>query len=130
MQNDLMPKKIMLVDDSNTIRRSAALFLEQSSFHVVLAEDGFDALTQINTESPDLIFCDIAMPRLDGFTLARNIREHPEYFDLPIVMISSRTAQKHRDHVQSLGVQHYFGKPYSEKELMALIRSYHAPEAV
>jgi len=121
---------ILVVDDAITVRRVIQRTLLRAGYRVALANDGEQALQLLQEERPLLVISDIEMPRMDGFTLARNIREHPEYFDLPIVMISSRTAQKHRDHVQSLGVQHYFGKPYSEKELMALIRSYHAPEAV
>ena len=121
---------ILVVDDAITVRRVIQRTLLRAGYRVALANDGEQALQLLQEERPLLVISDIEMPRMDGFTLARNIREHPEYFDLPMVMISSRTAQKHRDHVQSLGVQHYFGKPYSEKELMALIRSYHAPAAV
>jgi chemosensory pili system protein ChpA (sensor histidine kinase/response regulator) len=121
---------IVVVDDAIAVRRVIQRTLLRAGYRVALANDGEQALQLLQEERPLLVISDIEMPRMDGFTLARNIREHPEYFDLPMVMISSRTAQKHRDHVQSLGVQHYFGKPYSEKELMALIRSYHAPAAV
>ena len=121
---------ILVVDDAITVRRVIQRTLLRAGYRVALANDGEQALALLQEERPLLVISDIEMPRMDGFTLARHIREHPEYFDLPMVMISSRTAQKHRDHVQSLGVQHYFGKPYSEKELMALIRSYHAPAAV
>jgi chemosensory pili system protein ChpA (sensor histidine kinase/response regulator) len=121
---------ILVVDDAITVRRVIQRTLLRAGYRVALANDGEQALQLLQEERPLLVISDIEMPRMDGFTLARNIREHPEYFDLPMVMISSRTAQKHRDHVQSLGVQHYFGKPYSEKELMALIRSYHPPAAV
>ena len=120
---------ILVVDDAITVRRVIQRTLLRAGYRVALANDGEQALQLLQEERPLLVISDIEMPRMDGFALARNIREHPEYFDLPIVMISSRTAQKHRDHVRSLGVQHYFGKPYSERELMALIRSYHAPEA-
>lgn len=77
-----------------------------------------------------MVLSDIEMPRMDGFELARSIRARPDYADLPIVMITSRIAQKHRDHAMALGVNHYLGKPYSEVELLALIRQQSAQKNV
>jgi twitching motility two-component system response regulator PilG len=130
MQNDLMPKKIMVVDDSNTIRRSAALFLEQSSFHVVLAEDGFDALTQINAESPDLIFCDIAMPRLDGYQTCAIIKRNSLYADVPVIMLSSKDGIFDRARGRAVGSDHYLTKPFTKMQLLEVIQQFSAVQGV
>jgi chemosensory pili system protein ChpA (sensor histidine kinase/response regulator) len=88
----------------------------------VLARDGLDAMRQLQDVVPDLMLLDIEMPRMDGFDVARKMREDERWKGVPIVMISSRTADKHRDHAFSLGVSHFFGKPYEEGELLRLVR--------
>ena len=83
--------RVLVIDDSNTIRRSAEIFLKQGGCEVVLAEDGFDALAKISDHRPDLIFCDILMPRLDGYQTCAIIKRNPEFATVPVIMLSSRT---------------------------------------
>ena len=115
---------IMVVDDSITVRRVTQRLLKREGYRVVLAADGLQALELLQDEKPTLVLSDIEMPRMDGFDLARNIRGDAALRDLPIIMITSRIATKHRDHARELGVNHYLGKPYSEDELMGLVRHY------
>jgi chemosensory pili system protein ChpA (sensor histidine kinase/response regulator) len=115
---------ILVVDDSITVRRVTQRLLKREGYRVALATDGFNALEKLQEEKPTLVLSDIEMPRMDGFDLARNIRSDPNLRDLPIIMITSRIATKHKEHAQDLGVDHYLGKPYSEDELLRLIRSY------
>ena len=91
---------------------------------MVTAKDGLDALEQLAEERPLVLLSDIEMPRMDGFDLVRNLRADPRLADLPVIMITSRIAQKHRDYAAELGVQHFLGKPYSEDELLALVARY------
>jgi chemosensory pili system protein ChpA (sensor histidine kinase/response regulator) len=121
---------VLVVDDSLTVRRVTQRLLVREGFRVTLAKDGIDALEKLVDERPDVILSDIEMPRMDGFDLARNIRGDTRLRDLPIIMITSRIAQKHRDHAMELGVDHYLGKPYSEEELLALIAQYTQAAAV
>jgi chemosensory pili system protein ChpA (sensor histidine kinase/response regulator) len=118
---------VLVVDDSITVRRVTQRLLRREGYRVALATDGLQALERLQEERPALVLSDIEMPRMDGFDLARNIRADARWRDLPIVMITSRLAPKHRDHAQTLGVDHYLGKPYPEEELMALVRRYCAP---
>ena len=113
---------ILVVDDALTVRRVIQRLLLREGYRVALANDGVHALQVLEQQRPLMVLSDIEMPRMDGFELARSIRSRSEYVDLPIVMITSRIAQKHRDHAMSLGVNHYLGKPYSEPELLGLIR--------
>lgn len=114
---------IMVVDDSITVRRVTQRFLARHGYTVQLAKDGLDALEQLQQSStlPDVILLDIEMPRMDGFDLTRNIRADGRLKQLPIIMITSRIAEKHRNYAAELGVNHYLGKPYSETELLRLI---------
>jgi chemosensory pili system protein ChpA (sensor histidine kinase/response regulator) len=114
---------ILVVDDALTVRRLIQRLLVREGYRVALAHDGVHALQVLEQQRPLMVLSDIEMPRMDGFELARSIRARAEYADLPIVMITSRIAQKHRDHAMSLGVNHYLGKPYSEQELLSLIRA-------
>jgi chemosensory pili system protein ChpA (sensor histidine kinase/response regulator) len=91
---------------------------------VSLAKDGLDALERLAEEKPAMVLSDIEMPRMDGFDLVRNMRSDARLRDLPVIMITSRIAQKHRDYATQLGVDHYLGKPYSEEDLLALISRY------
>lgn len=116
--------KVMVVDDSLTVRRVTQRLLEKAGFDVVLAKDGQDALDQIHDEIPALILSDIEMPRMDGFELVRQLRSSPKTQMLPIIMITSRIAQKHHDYANELGVNYYLGKPYVEEELLQLVRRY------
>ena len=119
---------VLVVDDSITVRRVTQRLLLREGYRVALAADGLQALERLQEERPTVVLSDIEMPRMDGFDLARNIRADATLRDLPIVMITSRIAQKHRDHAIELGVNHYLGKPYSDEELLSLVR--HSAQAV
>ncbi|MEW5248560.1 hybrid sensor histidine kinase/response regulator [Microbulbifer sp. 2201CG32-9] len=126
---DQRQREIMVVDDSVTVRKVTSRFLEREGFVVATAKDGQDAVFQLQDHIPDLILLDIEMPRMDGFEVARHIRSSSRLKDIPIIMITSRTGQKHRDHATSLGVNHYLGKPYQEEVLLETIREYIAEAA-
>ena len=115
---------VMVVDDSITVRRVTQRLLKREGYRVVMAADGLQALERLQDEKPAVVLSDIEMPRMDGFDLARNIRADASLRDLPIIMITSRIAEKHREHARELGVDHYLGKPYSEDELLRLVRNY------
>ena len=115
---------VMVVDDSITVRRVTQRLLQREGYRVVLAADGLQALERLQEERPAVVLSDIEMPRMDGFDLARNIRADSALEGLPIIMITSRIAGKHREHAMELGVNNYLGKPYSEEELLSLVRSY------
>ena len=123
---------VLVVDDSITVRRVTQRLLQREGYRVVLAADGLQALERLQDERPAVVLSDIEMPRMDGFDLARNIRADAVLGDLPIIMITSRIAQKHREHAMELGVNHYLGKPYSDEELLSLVQHYSklATEAV
>jgi chemosensory pili system protein ChpA (sensor histidine kinase/response regulator) len=115
---------VLVVDDSITVRRVTQRLLKREGYRVTLAADGLQALEKLAEERPAVVLSDIEMPRMDGFDLARNIRGDDKLKDLPIIMITSRIAEKHREHARELGVDHYLGKPYSEDELLGLVRGY------
>lgn len=115
---------VLVVDDSITVRRVTQRLLTREGYRVALAADGLQALERLAEELPSVVLSDIEMPRMDGFDLARNIRGDARLAHLPIVMITSRIAEKHREHAKELGVNHYLGKPYSEEELMSLVKHY------
>jgi len=120
---------ILVVDDSITVRRVTQRLLQREGYRVTLAADGLQALERLQEERPAVVLSDIEMPRMDGFDLARNIRADVRLNNLPIIMITSRIAEKHREHAKELGVDHYLGKPFSEDELISLLRHYCAAEA-
>jgi chemosensory pili system protein ChpA (sensor histidine kinase/response regulator) len=115
---------VLVVDDSITVRRVTQRLLQREGYRVALAADGLQALERLQEERPAVVLSDIEMPRMDGFDLARNIRADAALHGLPIIMITSRIAQKHRDHAMELGVNHYLGKPYSDEELLSLVQHY------
>ena len=115
---------VLVVDDSITVRRVTQRLLKREGYRVALANDGLQALERLQEEVPAVILSDIEMPRMDGFDLARNIRADARTRSVPIIMITSRIAEKHREHARELGVDHYLGKPYSEDELLGLVRTY------
>jgi len=116
---------ILVVDDSLTVRRVTQRLLEREGYRVQLAKDGLDAMERLAEEElPALVLSDIEMPRMDGFDLVRNMRGDSRLAGLPVIMITSRIAQKHRDYAQELGVDHYLGKPYDEDQLLKLIDGY------
>jgi chemosensory pili system protein ChpA (sensor histidine kinase/response regulator) len=119
---------VLVVDDSITVRRVTQRLLKREGYRVALAADGLQALERLQEEKPTVVLTDIEMPRMDGFDLVRNIRIDARLRDLPIIMITSRIAQKHREHARELGVNHYLGKPYSEDELLNLVRHYSAQQ--
>ncbi|MGC1439432.1 MAG: Hpt domain-containing protein [Burkholderiaceae bacterium] len=118
------PSVVMVVDDSVTVRKVTQRLLVREGFEVMLAKDGVDALRQLQDQQPDIMLVDVEMPRMDGFDLTRALREDTRYVGIPVVMITSRTADKHRNHAFSLGVNEFLGKPYIESDLLPLIRSY------
>jgi chemosensory pili system protein ChpA (sensor histidine kinase/response regulator) len=117
---------VLVVDDSLTVRRVTQRLLLREGYRVVLAKDGLDALERLAETVPQIVLSDIEMPRMDGFDLVRNMRADARLRNLPVIMITSRIAQKHRDYAAELGVDHYLGKPYSEEDLLALIGRYTA----
>jgi chemosensory pili system protein ChpA (sensor histidine kinase/response regulator) len=119
---------VLVVDDSITVRRVTQRLLQREGYRVALAADGLQALERLQEERPSVVLSDIEMPRMDGFDLARNIRGDVHLKDLPIIMITSRIAAKHREHAMELGVNHYLGKPYPEEELLSLVRRYASVE--
>jgi len=118
------PPLVMVVDDSLTVRKITSRLLARAGYHVVTAKDGVDALEQLGEISPAVMLLDIEMPRMDGFELTRHLRRDPTTQHLPIIMITSRTAEKHRDHAHELGVNVYLGKPYQEEELLQQIAGF------
>ncbi len=112
---------VMVVDDSLTVRKITGRLLAREGYQVVTAKDGVDALEQLGDVIPDVMLVDIEMPRMDGFDLTRNVRAAPHTRDIPIIMITSRIADKHRNYAMEIGVNHYLGKPYDESELLSLI---------
>ncbi len=118
------PPLVLVVDDSITVRRVTQRLLKREGYRVALAADGLQALERLREELPVVVLCDIEMPRMDGFEFVRHLHDEPAWADLPVVMITSRLADKHREHAETLGVDHYLGKPYSEEELLALVAAY------
>ena len=115
---------VMVVDDSLTVRKITGRLLEREGYQVLTAKDGVDALEQIKETLPDVMLVDIEMPRMDGFDLTRNIRHDPRTAGIPIIIISSRTAEKHRSHADQLGVDAFLGKPFEEAQLLEKISQY------
>jgi chemosensory pili system protein ChpA (sensor histidine kinase/response regulator) len=115
---------VMVVDDSLTVRKITSRLLEREGYQVITAKDGIDALEQLRETLPAVMLVDIEMPRMDGFDLTRNVRGDPRTRDIPIIVISSRTADKHRSQAAALGVNAFLGKPYQESELLQYIISY------
>jgi len=119
---------VMIVDDSITVRRVTARLLERHTFRVITAKDGVDALQVLQDEQPDIMLLDIEMPRMDGFELAQHLRGDPRFQQLPIIMITSRTGEKHRQRGFDIGVNRFLGKPYQDAELLENIRDLIAVE--
>lgn len=114
----------MVIDDSSTIRRSAEIFLGQVGYQVVLAEDGFDALAKINDSRPDLIFCDILMPRLDGYQTCALIKKSAKFRDTPVIMLSSKDGLFDRARGTMVGSDEYLTKPFTKESLLKTVRNY------
>jgi len=112
------------VDDSLTVRKITTRLLEREGYRVITAKDGLDAIQVLADHQPDVILLDIEMPRMDGFEFARTVRSDTRQKSIPIIMITSRTADKHRAHARELGVEEYLGKPYQDDQLLQLIVQY------
>jgi twitching motility two-component system response regulator PilG len=110
--------KVVLIDDSNTIRRSGEIFLSQAGCQVVLAEDGFEGLSRVVDTKPDVVFVDIMMPRLDGYQTCALIKNNPEFKDTPVVMLTSKDSLFDRARGQLVGSNQYLTKPFSKKSLI------------
>ncbi len=118
--------KVLVIDDSNTIRRSAEIFLKQGGYEVVLAEDGFDALSKVNDHNPDVIFCDILMPRLDGYQTCAIIKRNPRFTNTPVIMLSSKDGLFDKARGRMVGSQDYLTKPFTKDQLLQAVAQYSA----
>ncbi len=116
--------KILVIDDSNTVRQSAEMFLKQDGHEVFLAEDGFDALSKVCDYKPDLIFCDILMPRLDGYQTCAIIKRNPSYAGIPIVMLSSKDGVFDKARGRMVGAQQYLTKPFIKDALLQSVQHF------
>ncbi|ACT50999.1 MULTISPECIES: PleD family two-component system response regulator [Methylovorus] len=123
-ETSLAGVKVMVIDDSNTIRRSAELFLKQSGCEVILAEDGFEALSKIANYHPDLIFVDIMMPRLDGYQTCTLIKRNPRYKATPVVMLSSKDGLFDRARGRMAGSDQYLTKPFTQESLLHAVTNH------
>jgi twitching motility two-component system response regulator PilG len=113
--------KVMVIDDSNTIRKTAEIFLLQAGAQVVLAEDGFDALAKINDHQPDVVFCDILMPRLDGYQTCALIKKNPKFSSTPVIMLSSKDGLFDRARGRMVGSDEYLTKPFTKDSLLKTV---------
>ena len=118
---ELTGLKVMVIDDSNTIRRSAEIFLGQAGCKVIVAEDGFDALAKIADNDPDRIFCDILMPRLDGYQTCALIKKSPRFHEIPVIMLSSKDGLFDRARGRMVGSEQYLTKPFTKDSLLKAV---------
>jgi twitching motility two-component system response regulator PilG len=116
--------KVLVIDDSNTIRRSAEIFLKQAGYQVLLAEDGFDALSKVNDYEPNLIFCDILMPRLDGYQTCSIIKRNPKFAPTPFVMLSSKDGLFDKARGKMVGAEDYLTKPFTKEQLLTTVETH------
>ena len=116
--------RVLVIDDSNTIRRSAEIFLRQGGHEVVLAEDGFDALAKVNDHAPELIFCDILMPRLDGYQTCAIIKRNPRFAHVPVIMLSSKDGLFDKARGRMVGSEDYLTKPFTKEQLLRAVESF------
>ena len=121
---DIRGKKVMVIDDSNTIRRSAEIFLSQAGCQVILAQDGFEALSKINDHQPNIIFCDILMPRLDGYQTCALIKNNSNFKTTPVIMLSSKDGLFDKAKGRIVGSDQYLTKPFSKDELLGAIEQH------
>ena len=121
MSDSLAGICVVLIDDSNTIRRSGEIFLSQAGAKVVLAEDGFDGLSKVVDNRPDVIFVDVMMPRLDGYQTCALIKNHPDFRDTPVVMLTSKDTLFDRAHGKLVGADQYLIKPFNKKGLIDIV---------
>ena len=116
--------RVLVIDDSNTIRRSAEIFLRQGGYEVLLAEDGFDALSKVNDHDPDLIFCDILMPRLDGYQTCAIIKRNPRFSAVPVIMLSSKDGLFDKARGRMVGSDDYLTKPFTKDQLLLAVEQH------
>ena len=116
-------RKVLVIDDSSTIRRTAEIFLSQAGYQVVLAEDGFEALAKVGDVRPDLIFCDILMPRLDGYQTCSLIKKSPRFHTIPVIMLSSRDGVFDRSRGRLVGAQDHLAKPFTRDALVQAVQA-------
>ena len=116
--------KVLVIDDSNTIRRSAEIFLAQGGHNVVLAEDGFDALAKVSDHTPELIFCDILMPRLDGYQTCAIIKRNPRFAHVPVIMLSSKDGLFDKARGRMVGSEEYLTKPFTKEQLLRVVEQF------
>ncbi len=116
--------KVLVIDDSNTIRRSAEIFLKQGGHEVLLAEDGFDALSKVNDHDPDLIFCDILMPRLDGYQTCAIIKRNTRFAGVPVIMLSSKDGLFDKARGRMVGSEDYLTKPFTKDQLLQAVEQH------
>ena len=116
--------KVLVIDDSNTIRRSAEIFLKQGGYQVLLAEDGYDALAKVNDHEPDLIFCDILMPRLDGYQTCAIIKRNLKFANVPVIMLSSKDGLFDKARGRMVGSQDYLTKPFTKDQLLQAVEQH------
>ena len=116
--------KVLVIDDSNTIRRSAEIFLKQGGYDVVLAEDGFDALAKVSDHQPDLIFCYILMPRLDGYQTCAIIKRNPHFANVPVIMLSSKDGLFDKARGRMVGSEDYLTKPFTKDQLLQAVEQH------
>lgn len=116
--------KVLVIDDSNTIRRSAEIFLKQGGHDVMLAEDGFDALAKVSDYQPQLVFCDILMPRLDGYQTCAIIKRNPQFASVPVVMLSSKDGVFDKARGRMVGAQDYLTKPFTKDQLLQAVQQF------
>lgn len=126
VQANLADVKVMVIDDSNTIRRSAEIFLKQAGCEVILAEDGFDALSKIASHLPDVIFVDIMMPRLDGYQTCSLIKRNVRFKSTPVIMLSSKDGVFDRARGRMVGSDQYLTKPFTQESLIEAVSTYAA----
>ena len=123
-ERDPAVTRVLVIDDSNTIRRSAEIFLRQGGHEVVLAEDGYDALAKVNDHAPELIFCDILMPRLDGYQTCAIIKRNPRFAHVPVIMLSSKDGLFDKARGRMVGSEDYLTKPFTKEQLLKAVDTF------
>ncbi|MDO5056666.1 MAG: response regulator [Lautropia sp.] len=122
--NSIAGLKVMVIDDSNTIRRSAEIFLKRDGCTVILAENGFDALAKLSDNDPDIVFCDILMPRLDGYQTCALIKKSPRFRNTPVIMLSSKDGLFDRARGRLVGSEEYLTKPFTKDSLLKCVQEH------
>jgi len=118
MGNQSGARRVMVIDDSATIRRSAEVFLRQGGYEVMLAEDGFDALCKIGSQRPDLVFCDVVMPRLDGYQTCTILKQSADFSNVPVIMLSSKDGVFDKARGKIAGAASYLTKPFGKADIL------------